>query len=284
MPAKRLIDTVDPNTLDRISALWDALADFDAAQAYESGVFLLEGVCALIDAWDASWVVAVRLERDNCEDPLNGWRPRAIRRLSHAPERNLMARRQTAELEAGRPDQTTIANVDGAGRYRVNLLRDLAPAGWFEGDYYRTFYQAAGHRDAIWAGVPINEDTEAYFGFYRGVDQRCFSTVETSIVDYALRGLRWFLRQQVLFEGIAVAASPLTRSERSVLQGLLQGRSEQEIAETLGHSPHTTHEYVKKLFRKFGVNSRSALMALWLGRIPPDQGTVGRITPTLKPH
>jgi DNA-binding CsgD family transcriptional regulator len=117
--------------------------------------------------------------------------------------------------------------------------------------------------------VPINEDAESYFGFYRGLDQEPFGAVEKEIVDQALRGLRWFHRRQFLGEGVGVASAPLTPLERRVLSHLLQGRADREIAAALGQSDHTTREYVKRLFRKYGVSSRTALMALWLGHANP---------------
>jgi DNA-binding NarL/FixJ family response regulator len=46
----------------------------------------------------------------------------------------------------------------------------------------------------------------------------------------------------------------------------LTGLPEKQIAEELGRSYHTIHEYVSAVFRKFGVNNRAALMALWLGQ------------------
>jgi DNA-binding CsgD family transcriptional regulator len=48
----------------------------------------------------------------------------------------------------------------------------------------------------------------------------------------------------------------------------LQGLTEKQIAAANSHSPHTTHEYVKRVFRKYGVTSRAQLMALWLGKAP----------------
>jgi DNA-binding CsgD family transcriptional regulator len=50
------------------------------------------------------------------------------------------------------------------------------------------------------------------------------------------------------------------------LQGLLTGQPEKQIATALDQSHHTTHEYVMTIYRKFGVNNRPALMALWLGK------------------
>jgi DNA-binding CsgD family transcriptional regulator len=259
---------IDDSIRNTVQSLWDTLADFDASQAEEARKHLLGGICALIGAQNASWIGAVRLGEPEPVDPVKGWRPRAIRQLHPTPLLEQMANEQSDLLEAGSVDETTIANVAGAGQYRVNRLCDLVPASWFKGDYYRVFYLGVGRRDTIWAGVPINDDAESYFGFHRGLDQAPFGTGEKEIVGFALRGLRWFHRQQMLSEGLGVASSPLTQLEQRVLRGLLRGLTEKQIAAANAQSPHTTHEYVKRILRKYGVGSRAALMALWLGKRP----------------
>jgi DNA-binding CsgD family transcriptional regulator len=260
---------VDREIQDRIHKLWDALADFDAARAEEARNHLLSSVCGLIGAQNAVWIGAVRLGEPQPEDPVKGWRPRAVRRLHPTPLIERKAKEQADLLEAGVVDVTIFRNVELSGQHRVNRLVELAPDGWFEGDYYRIFYLGAGYRDAIWAGIPINEDAEAYFGFYRNLDYEPFGTAERDIVAYALRGLRWFHLRQMLGEGVGLASAPLTPTERRILQGLLQGVTEKQIAAAVAQSPHTTHDHVKRIFRKYGVSSRNALMALWLGRPLP---------------
>lgn len=248
--------------------LWDEVARFDVADTEMARNHLLSGICTLVGACNATWVGAVRLGDPQPGDPVQGWRPRAMRHLHANPPIEALAKEQAAMLEAGCVDHTTIANVAGSGAFRVSLLSELAPEGWFEGDYYRTFYLAAGHRDAIWAGVPVNEDAESYFGFYRGTDQPPYGEAEKDIVGFALRGLAHFHRTQMLGEGLGIATAPLTPLERRVLQGLLQGLSDKEIALGLEQSVHTVREYARRIFRKYDVKSRTALMALWLGRPP----------------
>ena len=260
---------IDDETRAIIHEMWDALADFDAVEVEKSRNHLLGRLCALLGAHNATWIGAVRMPNPSPDDPVRGWRPRALRRLHLDPKFELAANEQAKRLEAGIADVTTLRVVAQAGTFRVNLLADLAPEGWFDGDFYRSFYLESGHCDAIWAAVPINEDAETYFGFYRRVGEPRFGPVERDIVDFALRGLRWFHRLQMLGEGIGVASAPLTPTERRVLHGLLQGLAEKQIAQANAQSPHTTHEYVKRIFRKYGVSSRSALMALWLGKPPP---------------
>src|SRR5688572_19751070 len=57
----------------------------------------------------------------------------------------------------------------------------------------------------------------------------------------------------------------LAPRQRQVLYRLKTGRPEKEIAAELGLSVHTAHGYVTAVYRRFGVNSRAELMALWLG-------------------
>jgi len=45
------------------------------------------------------------------------------------------------------------------------------------------------------------------------------------------------------------------------LRGLTRGRSEKRLAAELRLSPHTVHDYIKVLYRHFGVQSRSELVA-----------------------
>jgi len=260
--------TNDHRTQCAIHALWNEVADFEAAQADAARLYLLGRICELIGAHNATWVGAVRMDNPHPSDPLNGWRPRAVRRLRPNPQLDRESAARIEDMDAGSVDETTTRNVELSGQYRVNRLVELAPDGWFEGAFYRSFYLGVGHCDAIWAGIPVNEDAEVYFGFYRKVGQDMFDQTQRDIVAEVLRPLKWFHRLQMLCEGIGVASGPLSPAERRVLHSLLQGLTEKQIAAANSHSPHTTHEYVKRVFRKYGVTSRAQLMALWLGKAP----------------
>ena len=256
----------DETTLGRIHVLWDDLADFNAARTEAALKRLMRGLCDLAGVQNATWIGAVRMGTAPSGDPVRGWRPRSVRHLYASEPIDSAAREQVRNLEAGSADESTVRNVSFAGRFRTHLLAELVPSSWFEGDYYRVYYVGLNRHDAIWAGVPINEDAESYFGLYRGAGQPRFSCADRAAVAYALRALRWFLRQQMLGHGLLVASSPLTHVERSVLQGLLSGLPEKRIAEMQGQSHNTTHEYVTRIFRKYGVSNRATLMALWLGQ------------------
>lgn len=65
-------------------------------------------------------------------------------------------------------------------------------------------------------------------------------------------------RRSVLAAGVAKG---LPARSQKTLVWLLRGLSEKEIADQLGLSHHTVHEYVKELYKRYGVGSRAELMA-----------------------
>ncbi len=254
---------------ERIYALWDELADFGATRTEESRRYLLASVADMVEARQADWIGAVRLNQNMHRDPMFGWRPRSVFALHPDPEIARVIQQAFSQMEQGEPDVTTVRNAEQAGRFRAYLLNELATPEWFESDAYKTHYLAIDRQDSIWVGVPVNADVEIQIGFHRGLDQSPFEARDKQIVSHALRGIRWFYRQQMLADGVGMASEPLTPTEGAVLQGLLRGISERKIAEENSQSPHTTHDHVKRIYRKYGVTSRSALMALWLGRQDP---------------
>lgn len=56
----------------------------------------------------------------------------------------------------------------------------------------------------------------------------------------------------------------LTPVQREVFELLVAGCDESAVAERIGRSIHTVHHHVQAIFRKFGVHSRTELLALVL--------------------
>lgn len=259
------MDTPADNT-EFIHRLWDELADFDAAHSDEALAFLMEKLCVLAGAWNILWMGAVRLDTTFPSDPIKGWRPRIIRHLHPSPSLKSRTQAEVEKLEQGVVDITTIRNVEKAGVFRANRLCDLVDPEWFESPYYHAHYRGLGNSDAIWIAFPVNEDAESWFGIFRALDRPPFTEAEREAVAYALRGIKWLHRQLMLSHGVLVAAAMLTPTERTVLHLLLTGLAEKQIAVELERSYYTVHECITTIFRKFGVNNRAALMALWLGQ------------------
>lgn len=58
----------------------------------------------------------------------------------------------------------------------------------------------------------------------------------------------------------------LSPRERQTLHLLLTGAAQKQVAERMGVSLHTAHDYVKAVYKKLGVRSRAELMARALRR------------------
>lgn len=261
------IVTPAPAIRERIHILWDKLADFDAAKIDKALTFLQTSLCELVSAQNADWIGVVRLAAIP-GDPVGGWRPPVVRVLRHNDKFLASVKEQTRNLERGIVNDVVIRMVGMSGNFRARRLCDVMSAEWFDTAFYSSYYRDCGHRDAVYVAFPINEDAESYFGLFRDMGQPPFTAEERDTLAYALRGIKWFHRQLLLSHGLLVASTPLTPVERRVLQSLMTGLAEKEIAVAQGQSYHTTHEYVSAIFRKFGVSNRAALMALWLGRTP----------------
>ena len=64
---------------------------------------------------------------------------------------------------------------------------------------------------------------------------------------------------------LSVPLRKLPPRTRQVLDQLLQGKSEKEVAKSLGLSVHTVHVHVKTLYKRLGVSSRGELLSRCLG-------------------
>lgn len=62
---------------------------------------------------------------------------------------------------------------------------------------------------------------------------------------------------------------PLDQStvQQRIIEQLLQGRGEREIAEFLSQSPETVHTHIKAIFQRLGVQSRAELIVKLLPRL-----------------
>lgn len=248
----------------RLHALWDALADFPSGQMEAARQHLLRELCALLDADNAMWSGVVRLAHPDLNDPLGGWRMPVMTYLHPLPGIDDTIRDYQQSYEDG-PDMKSVRFHAQAGRFRVLLMADLVEPEWFESDFYRRFFREGMNAvDVMFVGAPVNADTEAGLAFYRSETR--FTREDCALAEQALRSLRWLQRQLLLGHGLLLADAPLTPVEQQVLQLLLQGKSSKQIAAGLEHSPNTTNEYLRRLYRKFGVGSRAELMALWLGQ------------------
>ncbi len=260
-----------PSTSQRnaIHTLWDELADYPAARADAALAHLMERVGTWLGADNMVWVGAARVGQGVAarRDAQYGWRGLAVSHWRVTPEL-LAASRLATDTQTSDPGMTTRALAASAGQWRTHRLRD----GWVDfaafrrTTHYATIYHGSNIGDRLFAGIPVNADSEAFLLADRYGAASRFRAGEAALLAYAMRGLKWFHRELLLFHGILVADKPLSPTERRIVRLLLTERSEAEIAAALGQSPATTHKYITALYRKYNVRGRAGLMARWLNR------------------
>lgn len=96
------------------------------------------------------------------------------------------------------------------------------------------------------------------------------------ILDSLGRWLHWL----DMSHGPVTAQGAMPQHQRKVLLLMVTGLSEKQIADRLGISNNTAHQYVTSLFRRYGVRNRPSLMARWLGdlaQLPAAEVRQGRV-------
>ena len=84
-----------------------------------------------------------------------------------------------------------------------------------------------------------------------------------------LAGYHWVderLREGLSAESNAEVRPKLTLLERQVLQGVLEGLANKQIADRLGSSEHSVKASMQRVFEKFGVRTRSQVVRVALER------------------
>lgn len=258
-----------------VDTLLDELDAFPAEKTDEALVYLARGMKKLLRADNVKWLAAVRVSRGAVArlDPLLGWRLRASYDLVPDPPeyQKLIAWwfQRGNEIEPNfQIGMATHASIAGAGKFRVNRLRDgwIPYAAFRKTEHYRLHYTELGITDRMWISFPLNADTESILLADRTTTTPHFSMRDANLAGEISRGIRGFHRRLFLSRGLHIGKTSLSPVTRRILQKLLTGLSEKEIALCLGQSVSTTHKYISTIYERFGVNGRAALMALWLGR------------------
>ena len=141
---------------------------------------------------------------------------------------------------------------------RADVIQDR---DWYGSDHVQDFRKAACV-DSFMAAIRLTHTgLITTISLHRPWRDRPFSPKEAAILDAFSAETPWLDAAPTLRDEDMELSPRLT----SVLRGLLRGLSEKEVAAELRLSPHTTHDYVKMLYRKLGVRSRGELLAQRLG-------------------
>ena len=139
--------------------------------------------------------------------------------------------------------------------------QDLIPDSDWYSDPHVEGLKSMGLDGTMVSIQPVRRDNVALVA-RRGWGERAYTEEERETLSLLSHVFRWlFFRLES--DGYFGALPEVPNRHRQVLEGLLRGLSEKEIAAELNLSSRTVHKYVEHLYRHFGVNSRPRLMALW---------------------
>ncbi len=218
--------------------------------------------------------VVIGGEMRGFDDPKQQFEAMGIRRVgweSEQAERSWTEYAESTPMERT-PEYPRLRNFPGA---MVTLQRDDI---WHDKDWYRskTFnnvHRVCGIDDYVISirRVPRLGHFTSLF-VHRSVGAPPFSKRDVDLVNLLHAEVG-----EMIGAELAAAAEPGLRKlpprQREVLDLLLDGDAEKQIAATLGISRATVHEYVTALYRHFEVSSRGELLALFIGRARPSRVT-----------
>jgi DNA-binding CsgD family transcriptional regulator len=161
------------------------------------------------------------------------------------------------------------------GRVVTLTRRQLvADRDWYQSASFNDYRRAGGCDHQLTSIYLVSEDGAINsLCVHRSVGERDFSPRERRLMHFFHTELGRLVRGP-LVSGTESGPEGLSPRLRQTLAYLLEGESEKQVAMRLGLSHATTHQYIAMLYRKFGVRSRSQLMAHMFRRLGHGRWTI----------
>jgi DNA-binding CsgD family transcriptional regulator len=168
----------------------------------------------------------------------------------------------------------------GLGSPRLVRLRDIAPEGFRQSEYYRSYFARIGMGDLAGMLLPVAGNGVVHVSFARKHGRPTFSRttlgdlLELLPVVAALAQRHWQISAKR--EGKVAAHSPLdairsefelTRREAEIAEAILAGHSSKSAARSLAISSETVKVHRKHLYAKLGIASQGELFSMFLTRL-----------------
>jgi DNA-binding CsgD family transcriptional regulator len=162
---------------------------------------------------------------------------------------------------AADPMAARLADIYQASLCTARCRRDLVEDRvWYHADYYNQVARSLRFGDHIYSARPTGYPGEiSGIGLNRAKGERPFDEPERAVV----RVFHGEILPRMQAQGRRARATKerLSPRERETLRCLLDGMSEKQVAAELGLSQNTVHQYVRAVYLRFGVSSRSELLA-----------------------
>jgi ATP/maltotriose-dependent transcriptional regulator MalT len=144
----------------------------------------------------------------------------------------------------------------------------VASREWKRSLHYNEYVRACKLGDRITSSLRLNGDEKAPLQtlvFHRDEADGKFSASAKYLVKLMHHEMAELLGHKLVLPETRRDTGNLPSRMTQVLDHLLNGQSEKQIATHLGISHHTVNRHVQRLYQHFGVNSRGKLVALLSG-------------------
>jgi DNA-binding CsgD family transcriptional regulator len=162
-------------------------------------------------------------------------------------------------------------------------LRDLAPKGFRDSEYYKTYYLNIGYQDECGYVIPVSEEGFVNISFGKLAPRTSFTKKEVTLLQdihpvvEMLCQQHWAdpepdesginLRAHLNNALEAFGSSLLTERESQVINLVLHGHSTRTVAEKLSISMETVKLHRKHAYAKLEVSSQAELFYLFLDSV-----------------
>jgi len=164
----------------------------------------------------------------------------------------------------GATDPTFRAMIELGRPVATRRRRELVDDGvWYGGPHFNDYYREADVDDCVISRTaPPPESGLAMFfvRVTRALSDPAYTVREQRILRLFVAELSRLLGTKLATVSEAVSDG-LSPRMREVLDHLMQGDSEKQVALKLDISPHTVHDHVKRLHKHLNVSSRGELLA-----------------------
>jgi len=168
---------------------------------------------------------------------------------------------------ASDPFAARISEVYTAGATLAVRRKDILDnQTWHRSPFYNEVHVPAHIGDVLYSVRSRGQPRKiSAVGLIRGTGDRPFDDDERAFIQvFHAEVFSKLERSEHGSPSARVNAHRLPPREHETLRCLLGGMSEKQVATHLGLSQHTIHHYVKSLYRRMGISSRSELLARYI--------------------
>ncbi len=134
----------------------------------------------------------------------------------------------------------------------------------YESVYYSDYLSPLGIDDSLCSFHEWPDKRFDMVVLHRRGSDRPWSARDRNVLDLVHQEVAPMIGRELA--SAAGHPAPLAPRLQETLDAMLEGLSEKETAARLELSDHTVHQYVKALYRRYRVHSRTELLALWILR------------------